>query len=113
MALTADQITILRKKLIEQQKELTDVLTSLKAQDPALSPDRVNDNADIGTDASEDVALVEFESLEQKTQILLTRTTDALKRMEQGTYGTTDDGEEIPFERLMVDPTVTTVLKSL
>lgn len=110
MPLTKDQLNTLREKLLEQQKKLRDVLVSLEKSDPANDPERSNDNADTGTDAIESGELVRHESLEQETENLLIRTESALAAMENGSYGLTQDGQEIPFERLMVDPTVTTTI---
>lgn len=111
MTLNQTQIQDLKKQLLEQQEKLQDVLQSLKAGDPASDTDRPNDNADVGTEATESNELVMYESLERETQNMLDRISAALERMEQGTYGVTDEGEEIPFERLSIDPTATTIVK--
>jgi DnaK suppressor protein len=111
MTLSQTQIQGLKTQLLEQQAKLQDVLRSLKAGDPASDVNRPNDNADIGTEATESNDLVAYESLEHETQIMLDRIQGALERMEQGTYGVTDEGDEIPFERLSIDPTATTIVK--
>lgn len=111
MSLSQTQIQEFKTTLLEQQTKLTDVLASLKAGDPASDENRANDNADIGTEATESNDLVAYESLEHETQILLDRTNAALERIEQGTYGVTSEGESIPYERLLIDPTATTVVK--
>lgn len=110
MALSSSQLEQLHGMLKEQHMRLTNVLESLKAGDPASNPERTNDNADIGNEATESSQLVEYESLERETQILLDRTQVALDRIEAGNYGTTEDGTEIPFQRLMIDPTATTTV---
>lgn len=110
MALSSSQLEQLHGMLKEQHMRLTNVLESLKAGDPASNPERTNDNADIGNEATESSQLVEYESLERETQILLDRTQVALDRIEAGSYGTTEDGTEIPFQRLMIDPTATTTV---
>jgi RNA polymerase-binding transcription factor DksA len=111
MALSSDQLQTLRKQLELQKTKLEDVLQSLKAGDPASDSSRTINNADAGTDAIESSELVEYASLERETQLLLSATKDALVKMDEGTYGVTADGEEIPFERLQVDPTASTIVK--
>lgn len=111
MALSAQHIQELEKMLRVQHEKLTGVLTSLKEGDPASTVTRTTDNADAGTDAIESRELVEYEALERETSILLSRVEDALGRIKNGTYGVTDEGEEIPYERLLIDPTVTTTVR--
>lgn len=112
MSLSSDQIQTLRVKLLEQQEKLSEVLASLKAGDPASEVTRTTDNADVGTEAIESSELVAYESLERETQIMLDRIQESLSAMDAGTYGVTEEGEEIPFERLLIDPTATTTVKS-
>lgn len=112
MALTSDQIHTLKEILDEQKTKLEDVMRSLKEGDPASDTSRTINNADAGTDARESSDLVEYESLERETEILLNATNEALGRMDAGSYGVTAEGEEIPYERLLVDPTATTTIKS-
>ncbi len=111
MALTAEQLTHLRGLLEEQRGKLQDVLASLTAGNPASTTTRTTDNADVGTEATESTELVEYETLQRETTILLDRVTAALARLDAGTYGVTDTGEDIPYERLLVDPTVTTTVR--
>lgn len=110
MSLSTTQIAELKEMLVKQQGKLEDVLASLQHGDPSSNDNRTNDNADIGTEATESNELISYESLENETSILLDRTTAALARIADGTYGVTEDGVEIPYERLMVDPTATTVI---
>lgn len=112
MALTQTQITTLKTRLEEQREKLQGVLRSLQAGDPASDTTRLNDNADLGAEAAESSELVAYESLERETQIMLDRVLAALARIDAGTYGITDDGAAIPYERLQVDPTATTIVKS-
>lgn len=110
MSLTPQNIETLKKMLETQREKLEDVLTSLKNGDPSSNVTRTTDNADVGTEATESNELISYESLENETAILLERTTTALDRIEAGTYGVTQDGEDIPYERLLVDPTATTIV---
>ncbi len=111
MALTDTQLQQFKATLSAQYEKLQGVLTSLKNGDPSSDVTRTTDNADIGTEATESNELVAYESLENETTILLERTKAALDRIEAGTYGVTDDGVEIPYERLMVEPTATTTIQ--
>lgn len=110
MSLSTSQVNSLKTKLETQKSKLDDVLKSLINGDPSSTVTRTTDNADVGTEATESNELVEYEALENETQILLNRTNAALERIANGTYGVTDDGAEIPFERLEVDPTATTTI---
>lgn len=111
MHLTDSQLSQLKKQLEESQMKLRSSLSSLEKTDPASDVDRLNENADTGDDATEDRELIRHESLQTEAGIMLKRVEEALSRIEDGSYGQTLDGEEIPFERLAVDPTVTTLVK--
>ncbi|SRR5258708_6673183 len=111
MHISADQVQTLKGKLEEQQQKLRDVLVSLQKTDPANDEERSNDNADVGTEATESGELVRHESLIHETEVMLERTESALASISDGTYGHTSDGKEIPFERLMIDPTATTLVE--
>lgn len=110
MALTAQQLQTLRDKLAEQKRKLHSVLGMIDGSDPALDEARVDDNADIQNEAMEDQDLVRSESLRAEADIMLKRVMQSLEQMEKGTYGTTADGQEIPYERLLIDPTATTLV---
>jgi RNA polymerase-binding transcription factor DksA len=111
MALTQQHIEQLHKKLLEEQKKLHSVMESFVVSDPVNDTDRLDDNADVGTDARESEELVRHESLERETKIMIDKTEAALKRIKEGTYGKTADGREIPYERLLVDPTADTLVE--
>lgn len=108
--ITQQQQEELRQKLMVSQQKLKSVLADLLKTDPVNDPDRVDDNADVGTDAIESNELIRHESLEKETTIMLDRIEGALKRMDDGTYGHTSEGQDIPYERLLIDPTITTVV---
>lgn len=110
MALTNDQLETLKKKLLEERQKLENVLVSLEEQSVVGDTDRVNDNADQGTDALEEENLIRNESLVAKTEVMLSRIRQALARIDAGTYGKTEDGTDIPYERLLIDPTATTTV---
>ncbi len=111
MALNKDQKETLRKMLLEQKAKLQSVLESLARGNPKQKTERVNDNADVGTEAMEDGESIENESLSRETWLLLQRTNQALEKIDEGTYGKTDEGQDIPYKRLLVDPTVTTLVQ--
>lgn len=111
MHLSSSQLQTLREKLEDQQQKLRGVLSSLEKTDPANDEDRSSDNADVGTEATESEELVRHESLEHETEVMLKRTEQALVAIENGTYGHTADGRDIPYERLLIDPSVTTLVE--
>lgn len=110
MHLSEKQLSTLKQKLEEQRIKLRDVLSSLEKTDPARDPDRANENADTGDDATEDRELVRHESLLSETGVMLTRVEEALSRIEEGNYGHTLEGQPIPYKRLLIDPSVTTLV---
>lgn len=110
MHLTDEQQTLLKQKLLEQQEKLEKVMASFDVSDPAMNEDRTNDNADVGNEAGESEELVRHQSLRTETTIMIDRIKEALERLEEGSYGYTADGKEIPYERLLVDPTATTLV---
>lgn len=111
MHLSSAEVSTLKGKLEQQKEKLRDVLSSLEKTDPARDTERFNENADTGDDATEGRELERHESLQKETMILLTRVEEALSRINDGSYGVTLEGEAIPFERLMADPTATTLVK--
>ncbi len=110
MHLSPTQLATLKRKLEEQQKKLRDVLASLESTNPTRDDERISDNAESAAEATESTDLDRYESLERESRILLTRVEEALSRIEDGSYGHTADGKEIPLERLSVDPTATTLV---
>ncbi len=111
MHLNSDQLEKLKGQLEERQEKLRGSMSSLERTNPASDPERLNENSDIGDEATEDAELVRHESLQSETGIMLKRVEEALSRIEDGTYGTTLEGEEIPYERLLADPTATTLVR--
>ncbi len=58
--------------------------------------------------------VADFEAANATTEAIETRLKEvqkALKSIEKGTYGVTEDGEEIPEERLRANPAATTLIK--
>ena len=108
--LSQTQLDTLRTQLKEQQEKLQTVWYSLEKTDPANDPERLNENSDLQDDATEDVEMVRHESLKAETQEMINRVAAALERMDKGTYGIAHGGEQIPYERLLVDPTAETIV---
>lgn len=97
--------------LLDQKAKLGELKQEIEAENPINDPDRLNDNASADTDATEEVSILESEVLTSEAGDSLARVNAALKRMEDGTYGHTDSGEAIPVERLLADPTATTLVQ--
>lgn len=111
MSLTKAQLDALRAKLLEEKKRTEATLASLVSTDPKNDTERANDNSDPGDDAEETMQLDQYEVLERQTRRQVELIDDALARLDAGTYGVTADGDSIPYERLLVDPTATTLVR--
>lgn len=96
--------------LLDQRTKLDSVRLDVDAQNPIHDVDRINNNASPDTDATEEVQILSSEVLTTEVSESLARVNAALKRMEEGTYGLTANGQEIPVERLLADPTATTLV---
>ncbi len=96
--------------LLDQKAKLVGYKQDVDEENPIHDVDRLDDNASADTDASEEVSILNSEVLSSEASESLARVNDALKRMEKGTYGHTDDGTQIPVERLLADPTATTLV---
>lgn len=96
----------IREKLQKEEKRIQENLASLKMQDPFSNPDRLNDNAASDTEASEETSHDRVEAIERELLLNLEDITFALKRIEQGVYGTCQNcGKMIDPDRLAVKPT--------
>ncbi|KKT31876.1 MAG: hypothetical protein UX04_C0003G0070 [Microgenomates group bacterium GW2011_GWF2_45_18] len=105
--LTQDQISVLKKKLLDQKMRVTKMLARVQEESPVNDEDRLSDNASSDADATEEVRLIESEVMDSTLDESLARVTLALDRMEKGTYGLdANTGAPIPFARLEIDPTV-------
>jgi RNA polymerase-binding protein DksA len=115
--LTEEQIAELRARLLEERRK---VLAELRA----IEDEAVNESADdatssqgtfsveVGDTASEVQHLESTLMLRDHTNNLLSQIEDALKAIEDGTYGICrDTGQPIPYERLRVYPTALTLVK--
>jgi RNA polymerase-binding transcription factor DksA len=111
MSLNSAQLEQFRLQLEEQRTKLLSVVDDIEKTDPANDVDRIDDNADVAGDAKDDEELLRHESLRNEAGIMLNRVNQALERIANGTFGKTLEGEEIPVERLQIDPTATTLVR--
>lgn len=108
--ISKEQLDTLKQKLLDEKNRIMKLQLTLDNDNPAKDEDRLNDNAASDADAAEENRMITSQVITQETQGMLDKVEDALKRIDDGTYGLTQDGEAIPVERLMVDPTATTLV---
>jgi|GEM_PF-2023744 len=106
-----DTLLTLKNMLLKKRAKLAEVRNENAQENPALDDTRMDDNASSDTDAREEVQLLHTEVVGGEVDEMLARVDAALDRMQQGTYGLTADGQEIPVARLLVDPTATSLVK--
>lgn len=86
--------------------------SSLAKEDPFADSSRLNDNADDGTEAAEQFGHAQAAALSEETSGALKRVRDAMKRVEDGTYGKcVKCGAMIDTDRLGIDPTAEFCMK--
>jgi RNA polymerase-binding transcription factor DksA len=79
---------------------------SLAKEDPFVDTSRLNDNASDDTEAAEQDGHAQSVALGKETGEALKRVRDAMKRVDDGTYGKCIKcGEMINTDRLGIDPT--------
>jgi RNA polymerase-binding transcription factor DksA len=108
--IAADTLEQLKQKLLERREKLLAMQKEVEAESPKNTLDHDEMNASEDADAREDVEVLQTEAVESQLGDTLARVEAALDRIEKGTYGHTADGKEIPVERLLVDPTATTLV---
>ena len=95
-ALSPDFIAEMKNKLLAEQQRLQDELAGLSAH--TEMGDDEDENADeVNVDEVSQDAIAAIKGDLQKIE-------KALEKIEQGTYGTDDDGQQISEERLRVLP---------
>jgi len=86
--------------------------SSLAKEDPFADSSRLNDNASDDTEAAEQFGHAQSAALTAETSGALKRVRDAMKRVDDGTYGKcVNCGEMIDTDRLGVDPTAEYCMK--
>lgn len=94
-----DYLKKLEEDLLHRKK-------SLAKEDPFADTSRLNDNASDDTEAAEQNGHVQSETLSEETADSLKRVRDAMKRVDDGTYGKcVKCGLMINTDRLGIDPT--------
>jgi RNA polymerase-binding transcription factor DksA len=79
---------------------------SLAKEDPFADTSRLNDNASDDTEAAEQYGHAQSAALGEETSDSLKRVRQAMKRVDDGTYGKcVQCGEMIDTDRLGIDPT--------
>jgi RNA polymerase-binding transcription factor DksA len=79
---------------------------SLAKEDPFADASRLNDNASDDTEAAEQYGHAQATTLSEETSDSLKRVQQAMKRVDDGTYGKCIKcGEMIDTDRLGIDPT--------
>jgi len=106
-----DTLQQLKQKLLESKAKLLEVRKDVDAENPIHDEDRVDDNASPDTDAREELQIFRSEVVGTEVGDMLARIDAALDQIEKGTYGHTEDGKEIPVERLLADPTAATLVQ--
>lgn len=99
----------LKEKLLHMQTQLEDQIERTASASPVNDLERLNDN-ESADDALEDIEILQSDVLVEHLEERLRDVQSALERIEQGSYGVTAEGEEIPVARLTIDPTVQTVV---
>jgi DnaK suppressor protein len=95
----------LHKRLIREEAEIIERIEELKADDPFLNPDHVNDNAAVDTDVREqmghDTIEAQVTSLERKLEYIRA----AFKKMQKKSFGLCENCQNpIAIERLKLIP---------
>jgi RNA polymerase-binding transcription factor DksA len=106
----SDVLAKIKADLLKKKEKLLSVRKEVELENPAGDEDRLTNNASPDADAREEVQMLASEVVGTEVDEMLTRVDAALQRMERGTYGVTADGKDIPVERLLVDPTATTLV---
>lgn len=101
----------LRRRLSEDEIQMTKRIKELTKQDPFNDPDRINDNAASDTEASEEAGHDRVSALVDTLQKKHADITAALGRIDTGTYGRCMNcGNLMRIERLRILPATTLCL---
>ncbi len=107
-----------KQKLEEEKEQLEKILSGIAKPDPENPDDWKTTPDDLNvmtTDQSEMADVFEEsqnkEARERETEERLNKVKDALKRIEDNSYGMCTEGCKIEEKRLEADPTATTCIK--
>lgn len=94
------------------EKDLLSRKKKIQSEDPFADVSRLDDNADLGSEAVEQFGHEQAKALGEETEGALSRVRAAMKRVEDGTYGKcVSCGEMIDTDRLGIDPTAELCMK--
>lgn len=99
-------LTPIRHYLLHEQQKLLKRKDELKKEDPFEDAARVDDNADIGQEASEQWGHQRVEALKFEIDKMLIRVRKTLTKIKIGRYGLCENcGKLIDTDRLAINPT--------
>ena len=88
------------------ERDLLSRRKKIASEDPFADTTRLDDNADLGSEAVEQFGHEQAKALGEETEQALGRVRGAMKRIEDGSYGKcVSCGEMIDTDRLGIDPT--------
>lgn len=93
-----------RGALLDERRRVEHALTTLRDEHPGSLDDEVEEVAETATATATLGREIDY-ALEDNAEEVIAEIDDALKRIDDGTYGTcVDCGEQIPRERLEANP---------
>lgn len=96
----------IREYLLKQQQKLLKRREALKREDPFEDVSRLDDNADVGTEASEQWGHQRVEALKTEIDKALINVRKSLTKIKIGKYGMCERcGKLIDTDRLAINPT--------
>lgn len=108
---SSDLTDSIRQQLEAEKKSVAARIDALISQDPFADPDRTNDNADSGREASEESSHDRVASQVATLKAQVKEIDDALQRIGGGTYGFCSNCHKmIDTDRLAILPTATLCL---
>jgi RNA polymerase-binding protein DksA len=112
MAVPTERYQDLRLRLEEERRRLTDEVRSLQEGAMEYSQDIAQEDRSYGNHMADDAADTyeqeRYLALQANSETVLRQVNDALRRMDEGTYGRCEVcGKEIPIERLEALPHAT------
>lgn len=102
---------VARERLLELQRELQQTIEGVTSgMEAGVTADSPNGGRDFGDEGAHEQQAAEQEAFVESARTRLASVEDALKRIEDGTYGVSVvSGEPIPDERLEVRPDAATL----
>lgn len=108
LSIPATVLVPIRNYLLRQQQKLLKRRDELGKEDPFRDVARIDDNADVGTEASEQWGHHRVEALRGEVDKMLITVRKALTKIKIGKYGVCENcGELIDTDRLAINPMAT------